>query len=56
MVRLGHLARMGDSRTPKRTLFGWLPKKQPPGGPRKRWRDVVKADLQTVGLLDTRAE
>ena len=50
---LGHLVRMGDSRTPKRTLFGWLPKKQPPGGPRKRWRDVVKADLQTVGLLGT---
>ena len=50
---LGHLARMEDYRIPKRTLFGWLPQKRPPGGPRKRWRDVVKADLKMIGVLDT---
>ena len=27
-----------DHRTPKRTLFGLLPQKHPPGGPQKRWR------------------
>jgi len=49
---LGHLTRMGNNRTPKRKLFGWL-NKQPPGGPRKRWRDVIKSDLQMTGLFDT---
>ena len=34
-------------------MFGWLPQKRPPGGPRKRWRDVVKTDLKMVGVLDT---
>ena len=49
---LGHLVRMVNDRTPKRTLFGWLPQKRPPGGPRKRWRDVVKADLKMTGISD----
>ena len=44
---------MEDYRISTRTLFGWLPQKHPPGGPRKRWRDVVKADLKIVGVLDT---
>ena len=44
---------MEDYRIPKRILFGWLPQKHPPGGPRKRWRDVVKTDLKMVGVLDT---
>ena len=49
---LGHLARMPDDRLPKKCLFGWLPQTRPCGGPRRRWRDVVKKDLKTVGLGD----
>ena len=45
---LGHLARMPESRTPKRCLFGWLPQPRPRGGPRRRWRDVIRADLQEI--------
>ena len=47
---LGHLARMDETRTPQRCLFGWLPGQRPRGGPRKRWRDVVKADLRKAGI------
>ncbi len=46
---LGHVARMGDGRIPKMLLFGLLPSCRPPGGPRKRWRDCVLADLKSVG-------
>ena len=45
---LGHLARMPESRTPKRCLFGWLPQPRPRGGPRRKWRDVIRADLQEI--------
>ena len=50
---LGHLVRMGDSRTPKRTLFGWLPKKRPPGGPRKMEKccEGRPSDSRTIGYL-----
>ena len=47
---LGHLARMNASRTPRKCLFGWLPQPRPRGGPRKRWRDVVKSDLRERGI------
>ena len=43
---LGHLARMTTTRTPRKCLFGWLPQPRPRGGPRKRWRDVVRCDLR----------
>ena len=47
---LGHVARMPDHRMPKMALFGWLQKTRPPGGPRKRWRDVIRKDLQAIGV------
>ena len=47
---LAHLARMPDHRLPKICLFGWLPQTRPCGGPRRRWRDVVKRDLKVVGM------
>ena len=46
---LGHVARMPDDRIPKVLLFGLLPSRYLPGGPRKRWRDCVAADLKAVG-------
>ena len=43
---------MPDHRLPKICLFGWLPKTRPCRGPRRRWRDVVKRDLKSVGMRD----
>ena len=50
MEWLGHLARMPTHRTPQKCLFGWLPQSRPQGGPKKRWRDVIKADLKDLNL------
>ena len=49
---LGHLARMTPERIPKITLFSWLPQTRPQGGPRRRWRDLVKSDLKAVGIQE----
>ena len=49
---LGHLARMPDCRTPKACLFGWLPQACPQGGPRLRWRDVIRKDLRVMGIKE----
>ena len=49
---LGHLAQMPDNRIPKRCLFGWLPQARPRGSPRKRWRDVIRADLRTAKVSE----
>ena len=49
---LGHVARMPDHRIPKSVLFGWLSHPRPQGGPRRRWRDVVKKDLKEVKVSD----
>ena len=38
---LGHVARMTDTRYPKRLLFGWLPQKRPAHGVKLHWRDKV---------------
>ena len=46
---LGHLARM-DDRIPRQLLFGALPSKRPPHGPRKKWKDPVKHDLAAVSI------
>ena len=46
---LGHLARMPEHRLPKVFLFGWLPAVRPFKGPRRRWRDQVKKDIEMVG-------
>ena len=47
---LGHLARMPDKRTPKVSLFSWLPEPRPRGGPLKRWRDVIRTDLKDMQI------
>ena len=44
---LGHVARMPDHRIPK---LAWLSHPRPHGGPRRRWRDVVKKDLKEVKI------
>ena len=49
---LGHLARMTPERIPKITLFSWLPQTRPQGGPRRRWRDLVKSDLKAVVIQE----
>ena len=45
---LGHVARMPDHRTPKVSLFSWLPQPRPRGGPRRRWRDMIRKDLKEI--------
>ena len=49
---LSHQTRMTPERIPKITLFSWLPQTHPQGGPRRRWRDLVKSDLKTVGIQE----
>ena len=48
----GHLARMIPERSPKIALFSWLPETRAQGGPRRRWRDLVKSDLKDVGIQE----
>ncbi len=50
---LDHLVRMPDHRLPKEMLFSWLPQPRSRCGPRKRWRDVVRKDLQKCGSVGT---
>ena len=45
---LGHLAKMPEERTPKMCLFSWLPQPHPRGGPRLRWRDLIRRDLSDL--------
>ena len=47
---LGHLARMPDKRTPKISLFSWLPEPRPKGGPLKRWKDMIRKDLKEMHI------
>ena len=49
---LGHLGRMEEVRLPKQLLFGELVKKRPSHGTKKRWRDIVFADLKAMGISD----
>ena len=49
---LGHVARMPDHRIPKQTLFGWLLEYRPRGGPRRRWRDIIRRDLKTIEVKE----
>ena len=51
---LGHLARMPDHRIPKICLFSWLPQPRPRGGPRLRWRDIIRKDLKAIGVSEDR--
>ena len=47
---LDHLAGMPDYRMPKITLFSWLPQPGPSCGPKRRWRDVAKKDMQAANI------
>ena len=47
---LGHIARMEDHRLPKQMLFGELKKTQPRHGTKKRSRDVVAEDVESISL------
>ena len=47
---LGQLACMEDHRVPKQLLFGELVRTRPRHGPKKRWHDVVRSDLQAIGV------
>ena len=50
----GHVARMGDERGVYRILV-WKPEgRRPLGGPRRRWADNIRMDLQEVecGYMD----
>ena len=49
---LGHLARMEPSRMPKQLLYGELEKKRPSHGTKRRWRDLVTADIKAVNMDD----
>ena len=35
-------------------LFGWLPQSRPRGGPRRRWRDVLRKDLKEIGISEAK--
>ena len=41
---------MIPEKIPKITMFSWFPQTRPQGGPRKKWRDLVKPDLKDVGI------
>ena len=47
----GHVARMPDSRIPKKLLFGELQTgKRSLGAPKKRYKDTLKVSLKTFGI------
>ena len=43
---------MPDHRTPKICLFSWLPQLRPQGGPRLRWKDVIRKDLRATKVSE----
>ena len=49
---LGHVGHMDEKRLPNRLLFGEHNIKRPCQGTKKRWKDVLKVDLQVIGVYD----
>ena len=49
---LGHVARMDPCRLPKQLLFGELEKPRPRHGVKRRWHDLVLADIRAMGIED----
>ena len=47
---LGHVARMGEQRWPRRVMEGMMEGRRPVGRPRMRWKDNVMSDLEKVGV------
>jgi len=46
----GHVAHMGEERGVYRVLVGKQEGKRPLGGPRRRWVDNIRMDLQEVDV------
>ena len=44
-----HVARMEEGRGVHRIMIGKPERKRPLGGPRRRWKNNIKMDLQEVG-------
>ena len=49
MRRMGHLARIGESKGAYRGLVGKSDRKSPLGRPRRRCEDNIKMDFEEVG-------
>jgi hypothetical protein len=49
IIRVGHVARVGERRGIYRVLVGKPEGKRPLGRDRHRWEDSIKVDLQEVG-------
>ena len=47
----GHVARMGEERGVYRFLMGKPEGRRRLGGPRRRWADNIRMDLQEVGCV-----
>ena len=47
---LGHVGCMDEERLPKKMLFGDLRKTRPCKGTKKRWRDVVRSNVEAIGV------
>jgi len=54
MKWVGHVERMGEERGVYRVLVGKPEGRRPQGGPRRRWVDNIRMDLQEVscGYMD----
>lgn len=47
---LGHVGQMEETRLPKIIQFGELKKTRPRHGTKRRWRNVVKLDVEAIGV------
>ena len=47
---LGHMTRMQDHRLPEQLLFGEMQRTRTTHGPKKRWRDLVAADISSLNI------
>jgi hypothetical protein len=50
---IGHIARMEDSRLPKKLMTSWLPNARPRGGGRANWGVEAKRSLMEAGIPTT---
>ena len=49
---LGHISRMSAIRLPKQVLFAEGVATRPRHGPKRRWRDLIVADLRAQGIAE----
>ena len=50
---LGNVARMPDTKHPKKLLFGWLLQKRPAHGAKLRWQDKIPLNLKNCGISES---